>query len=125
MKKEGLLLYGVCIVMALLFLGLAGLNYFSAGNLFTTDSLFFTTVSGMMALIFLLIPLASMRAEKQAEKEGGWEAKALKAKIGSFALRPGAAGPSSPILTDTKGRVVPPDVSRMVEQMKESESKSS
>ena len=52
MKGENLLLNVVCIVMALLFLGLAGLNYFSAGNFISTDSLFFTTVSGMMALIW-------------------------------------------------------------------------
>src|SRR5438477_5755228 len=67
MKREGMLLNVVCLVMALLFLGLAGLNYFSAGNFISTDSLFFTTVSGMMALIFLLVPLASLRAAKKSK----------------------------------------------------------
>lgn len=122
MKRETMLLYVVCVVMALLFMGLAALNYFAAGNFISTDSLFFTTVSGMMALIFILIPLASMRAEKKAAKaaEGG-TAPALAGRGATPALRPGAAGSSAPLLRDAKGRAVPPDVSRMVEQMKEGE----
>src|SRR5436309_12342727 len=73
MKSEEKLLYLVCLLMALLFFGLAGLNYFSAGNFISTDSLFFTTVAGMMALLFLLVPALSIRANKKAAKaaEGG------------------------------------------------------
>ncbi|HEX8847885.1 MAG TPA: hypothetical protein VF791_24805 [Pyrinomonadaceae bacterium] len=126
MKSENLLLYGVCVVMALLFLGLAGLNYFSAGNFISTDSLFFTTVSGMMAFIFLLIPLASMRADKKATKAaeaagGAAAAAALPGRGGAAALRPGTTIPAGQMMRDAKGRPVPPDVRKMVEQMKETE----
>ena len=136
MKSEEKLLYLVCVLMALLFLGLAGLNYFSAGNLISTDSLFFTTVAGMMALLFLLVPALSMRASKKGGTEaaaGGATAAALPGRTATpAALRSGAvggtvsaAGASSPAMRDAKGRPVPPDVKKMMEQMKEPEAKSS
>src|SRR5437764_13345976 len=68
MKGENLLLNVVCIVMALLFFGLAGLNFFSAGNFISTDSLFFTSVCGMMALLFLLVPLMTLRATRKEKR---------------------------------------------------------
>lgn len=127
MKSEGKLLNLVCLVLALMFGALAGLSMMSAGNFISTDNLFFMTVSGMMAMLFLLVPLISMRAEKKAAtvEAGGskWAAAKLAAERSAYALRPGAAGPSTPIHRDAKGRVVPPDVSLMLEKMKAGESK--
>ena len=126
MKSEEKLLYLVCLLMALLFFGLAGLNYFSAGNFISTDSLFFTTVAGMMALLFLLVPVLSIRANKKGAKaaEGG-ATTALPGRTTTQALRSGAVGANTPVLKDAKGRPVPPDVRKMMEQMKEPEAKSS
>lgn len=130
MKGENLLLYVVCIVMALFFLGLAGLNYFSAGSFITTDSLFFTTVSGLMALIFILVPLASLRAahkEKKAASSGQLApAVAERGAIAGSAARVKVAGAlPAPVryadAVDARGRPIPPDVARMVEVMKETE----
>src|ERR1043165_10159138 len=92
MKSEEKLLYLVCLVMALLFFGLAGLNYFSAGSFISTDSLFFTTVAGMMALLFLLVPALSMRANKKAAQaaESGGTTAALSGKGGHECARGGA-----------------------------------
>ena len=120
MKGEGLLLNGVCLVMALLFLGLAGLNFFSAGNFISTDSLFFTSVCGLMALLFLLVPLANMRAAKKAAQspESG-SAAALPGRASAAALRPGTGVTAAQMMKDAKGRPMPPDVARMVEQMKD------
>jgi hypothetical protein len=129
MKSEEKLLYLVCLVMALLFFGLAGLNYFSAGSFITTDSLFFTTVAGMMALLFLLVPALSIRAKKketQVAESGGAAPAALSGKAAKHAqLRAAAVAANMPLLKDAKGRPVPPDVRKMMELMKEPETKSS
>lgn len=128
MKNENLLLNVVCILMALLFLGLAGLNFFSAGNFISTDSLFFTSVSGLMALLFLLVPVTSFIADRKAKKAAtgelaapGAERSALKAGAG----RSAAAALRSPVryadAVDARGRPIPPDVARMVELMKDRE----
>ena len=130
MKGENLLLNVICIVMALLFLGLAGLNFFSAGNFISTDSLFFTTVSGMMALIFLLVPLTSFMAARKAKKAPAGEASATAAAAagrGALASRT-AAGALRPVryadAVDARGRPIPPDVAMMVELMKDRETTS-
>ncbi|MDT4898690.1 MAG: hypothetical protein QOH25_3767 [Acidobacteriota bacterium] len=127
MKSESLLLNVVCIVMALGFFGLAGLSYLSSGNFISTDNLFFSSVSGMMALIFLLIPLASFMAARKAKKAPAGEAAATTAQGGVIAGK-GRAAPGllrSPVrfadTVDARGRPIPPDVARMVEFMKEGE----
>jgi hypothetical protein len=128
MKSEEKLLYLVCLVMALLFLGLAGLNYFSAGSFISTDSLFFTTVAGMMALLFLLVPALSIRANKkaaQAPESSGAPAVSSGKAAKHAAMRAAAVAANMPLLRDAKGRPVPPDVRKMMETMKEPEVKSS
>jgi cyanate permease len=127
MKGENLLLNAVCIVMALLFLGLAGLNFFSAGNFISTDSLFFTTVSGMMALIFLLVPLSSFIADRKAKKAPAVETATQSAggQAIAGASRTAAGALRSPVryadAVDARGRRIPPDVAMMVELMKDRE----
>jgi hypothetical protein len=127
MKGENLLLNAVCIVMALLFLGLAGLNFFSAGNFISTDSLFFTTVSGMMALIFLLVPLSSFMAARKAKKTPAGELATQTAGSGAITgtSRTAAGALRAPVryadAVDARGRRIPPDVAMMVELMKDRE----
>ena len=125
MKREGMLLNVVCFVMALLFIGLAGLNYFSAGNLISTDSLFFTTVCGMMALLFLLVPLTSFMAARREKKAAAGELSSAAATARGGALASGARPLIAPVryadAVDARGRRIPPDVARMVEVMSERE----
>jgi hypothetical protein len=126
MKSEGLLLNVVCIVMALGFLGLAGLSYLSSGNFISTDNLFFSSVAGMMALIFLLVPVTSFLADRKAKKAPAGEATATAAGQGAIAgtkrTSVGALQRAPVRFTDAvdaKGRPIPPDVARMVETMKD------
>ncbi|HEX8920693.1 MAG TPA: hypothetical protein VF766_04410 [Pyrinomonadaceae bacterium] len=131
MDKENLLLNVVCIVMALGFLGLAGLSYLSSGNFISTDNLFFSSVSGMMALIFLLVPLSSFIAARKAKKSPAGDADATAAAVagrGAIAGTKRAAATAAlraPVrfadTVDARGRPIPPDVARMVEFMKDRE----
>lgn len=132
MKSENLLLNVICIVMALGFLGLAGLSYLSSGNFISTDNLFFSSVSGMMALIFLLIPFASFIEARKAKKAPAGElAAAAGTERGAISgtKRTASAALRSPVrfadTVDARGRPIPPDVARMVEFMKDSETKTS
>lgn len=124
MDKENLLLNVVCIVMAIGFLGLAGLSYLSSGNFISTDNLFFSSVSGMMALIFLLVPLSSFIAARKAKKSPAGEASTTTAAIAGT-KRASAAASLRPVrfadTVDARGRPIPPDVARMVEFMKDRE----
>lgn len=125
MKSENLLLNVVCIVMALGFLGLAGLSYLSSGNFISTDNLFFSSVAGMMALIFLLVPVTSFIADRKAKKSPAGEvataggqgviAGAKRTTVGALHRAPVRFADT----VDAKGRPIPPDVARMVETMKD------
>jgi hypothetical protein len=128
MKSESLLLNVVCIVMALGFLGLAGLSYLYSGNFLSTDNLFFSSVSGLMALIFLLIPLSSFMAARKAKKAPASDASAAAAATGQGAIgarRTAAGALKAPVrfadAVDARGRPIPPDVARMVSFMKETD----
>ena len=128
MKSESFLLNVVCIVMALGFLGLAGLSYTSSGNFISTDNLFFSTVAGMMALIFLLVPLTtfmSARKAKKAPRTEAAEASAARGAVTAGARKAAGALPRAPVryadTVDARGRPIPPDVARMVETMKDKE----
>lgn len=133
MKNESLLLNVVCIVMALGFLGLAALSYLSSGNFISTDNLFFSSVSGLMALIFLLIPFASFMEARKAKKAPAGEMAATTAAAGRGAIsgtkHTASAALRSPVrfadTVDARGRPIPPDVARMVEFMRDSETKTS
>jgi cytochrome c oxidase subunit 4 len=60
MRKQDVLLMGVCVLFAALFFVLAATNAANAGNFFTIDSLFFTLVCILLALTFLAIPAMSL-----------------------------------------------------------------
>jgi hypothetical protein len=124
MKSESLLLNVACIVMALGFLGLAGLSYLSSGNFISTDNLFFSSVAGMMALIFLLVPITSFISDRKAKKApaGDVATAGQGAIVGAKRTTVGALQRAPVRFADTvdaKGRPIPPDVARMVETMKD------
>ncbi len=125
MKSESLLLNVVCIVMALGFLGLAGLSYLASGNFISTDNLFFSSVAGMMALIFLLVPVTSFISDRRAKKApvGGAATAAGQGAIAGAKRTTVGALQRAPVrfadTVDAKGRPIPPDVARMVETMKD------
>ena len=102
----------ICVLVALAFVGLAVLNFFSEGSFFSTDSLFITLVWLMLALLFLAVPALDMmsRGVIRIPFRGRGAGKAGTAGTGS------GAGTAS--TTDARGRTVPPDVRRMVADMK-------
>ena len=129
MKSENLLLNVVCIVMALGFFALAGLSYLASGNFISTDNLFFSSVAGMMALIFLLIPLSSFLAARKAKKAPAGDVATATAERGALkGAHPTAGALRAPVrfadTVDARGRPIPPDVARMVEFMKDRETTS-
>jgi cytochrome c oxidase subunit IV len=56
-RKEDAILNGVCLVMALVFLGLAVANFRWAGDFLTIDSLFMASVFLLLAFVFLISPI--------------------------------------------------------------------
>ena len=60
-RKSDAFLLGLCVALAALFLVLAAKNAAEAGNFFTIDSLFFTTVCLLLALTFIAVPALTMR----------------------------------------------------------------
>jgi cytochrome c oxidase subunit 4 len=60
-RKSDAFLLGVCVVLAGGFLFLAAKNAADAGNFFTIDSLFFTTVCLLLAATFIAVPALTLR----------------------------------------------------------------
>lgn len=109
MKGELKLLNLICVVAAVVFLGLAVLNALFSGDFLTTDNLFVTTVCLVMALMFAVNPLLYMKSEG-------------KLPLPFMKRHAVAAGPGlqpGPPLLDSRGRAVPPDVKAMVSRMKQ------
>jgi len=61
MKKSDFVLMGICVVLAAGLLVLVGKNAAEAGNFFTIDNLFFTTVCLLLALTFVAVPALVIR----------------------------------------------------------------
>lgn len=119
MKREETLLNLVCLVTAGGFLALVLYNLFAAGSIITTDGLFMIVVPMVLALPFLLVPagkVVARRLEKRALKSGSAPrqvgAGSASTSTGTPALK------SAPALTDTRGRAMPPDVNRLMAEMK-------
>ena len=111
MKREETLLNLLCVIAAAGFFALIAYNLVAGGSIISTDGLFFTVVPMVLALSFLAVPgMAFLQRwmEKRAGQTGG----------GSASQLAPAGGHSVPALKDAKGRSMPPDVSRMVAQMK-------
>jgi hypothetical protein len=112
MKSELGLLNLLCILLAILFVGLAVLNAILSGEFLTTDNLFVTMVCLVMALMFIVNPLLYLKSEGRLpipSLKKGDETKSV----------PGSA----PALLDSKGRAVPPDVRAMVTRMQQTQRK--
>lgn len=119
MKREELLLNLICVIGAAGFFALIAYDLIAGGTIISTDGLFFVVVPLVFALAFLAVPGLEF-AERQLAKRkaaGGGSSPQLAAAGGVNASRLSAAQ-STPALTDAKGRSMPPDVSRMVAQMK-------
>ena len=115
MKREETLLNLLCLVAAGGLFIFIIYNLFAAGSIISTDGLFFTVVPAVLAFSFLAVPamqIAARRLEKRSLRDG----KAAK-QVSSGATTARLPGPA-PALKDAKGRAMPPDVSRMVAQMK-------
>jgi hypothetical protein len=120
MKREARILNLLCIVVALVFVGLAILNAVLSYSFISTDNLFVTVVCLVMALLFAVNPVLYLKDEGRLPIP-----KFLKSKTASARVAPAGSAralpPSAPLL-DAKGRAVPPDVKSMVNRMKEPQS---
>ncbi|MEA2206967.1 MAG: hypothetical protein QOE77_3743 [Blastocatellia bacterium] len=109
MGREGLLLNVICVLCAIAFVGLAIMNFFAEGSFRSTDSLFITLVWGMLAILFLAVPAMDLTSRG-----------VIKVPFVGRKKQAPAAGSTSTtaVTTDAKGRPMPPDVRRMVSDMK-------
>jgi hypothetical protein len=116
MKREESLLNLICVIAAAGFFALIAYNLFAGGSIISTDGLFFTVVPLVLALSFLAVPgmgFLQRKLEKRAVVAGGGSPTRLAPAGGGH-----SGGQNIPALKDAKGRAMPPDVSRMVAQMK-------
>lgn len=131
MKNEALILNLICVVLAIVFVGLAALNFISAGNFLTIDSLFFTTVCMLLALLFIVSPLMALMeagilpnplkigsSEETQSATAPRPAKGTAALPSSTGTNATAATASARIPVKKVARDVPPDVEKMMAQMK-------
>jgi len=126
MKREESLLNLVCIIAAAGFFALIAYDLVAGGSIISTDGLFFIVVPLVFALSFLAVPgfeILSRVLEKR-KSAGGATAPQLAAAGGAPTARL-SGGQSTPALKDARGRSMPPDVSRMVNQMKAGKEKES
>jgi hypothetical protein len=132
MEKEQRLLNLICVIAALGLFAFVGYTFFAAGAVISTDGLFFIVVPTVIAICFLAVPLQPIVMRRVAKLLGTGETVApAPAVVGSktafggtvvSAGRPPAALKSWPALKDQKGRPLPPDVNRMVAEMRRTES---
>lgn len=118
MKREDSLLTLLCFVAAAGFFALIAYDLIAGGSIISTDGLFFIVVPLVFALSFLAVPgfdVLTRVIEKRKGSSGGATARLAPAGAATAAL-PGQR--VVPALKDAKGRSMPPDVSRMVSQMK-------
>jgi len=125
MKREESLLNLVCVISAAGFFALIAYDLIAGGTIISTDGLFFIVVPLVFALSFLAVPgmeFVERFLEKRKAASGSSQPQLAAAGGGSL---PRLAGQSAPALKDAKGRSMPPDVSRMVNQMKTGKEKDS
>jgi hypothetical protein len=108
MKRELGLLNAICILLGLVFLGLAVWTALFSPEFFTTDNLFFISVCLVMALIFLVNPLLYLQSEGRLPIP--FTKRSPRREVGQ------AVG-SEPPLLDARGRAVPPDVKSILARM--------
>src|SRR6266850_231128 len=116
MKREESLLNLICVLGAAGFFALIAYDLIAGGTIISTDGLFFIVVPLVFALAFLAVPgmefVEGFLAKRKAASGGSQPQ--LVAAVGTTSR---LAGQTAPALKDAKGRSMPPDVSRMVNQM--------
>ena len=120
MKREESLLKLLCVIGAAGFFALIAYDLIAGGTIISTDGLFFIVVPMVFALAFLAAPtleFLSRQMEKRRPAAGGGAKPQLAAAGGAPAPRLSGAQ-TTPALKDAKGRSMPPDVNRMVAQMR-------
>lgn len=120
MKREEELLNLLCLLAAAGLFAFIIYNLFAAGSIISTDGLFFTVVPLVLALSFLFVPAQKFVARRLAKKM--LENRSDDRQISSSSSA-GLPSMSPPVLRDAKGRVMPPDVSRIVAQLRTPASK--
>jgi Mn2+/Fe2+ NRAMP family transporter len=127
MGKEIKVLNFICVVTAVAFLAAAVLILLTAGELLTTDNLFFTMVCLVMALLFAVNPLLYLKSIGKLPIPFLKGSPVPVAQVGGSSASPrqirNTASSVTPVLLDAKGRAVPPDVQAMVSRMGQTEPK--
>jgi len=116
MRREQSLLNFICVMVAAGFFVLIIYNLFAAGSVISTDGLFYTVVPLVLALPFLAVPAQEFLARRHAQKSLGAEAEPK--AVGRAAVPGSISARTVPALKDAKGRAMPPDVNRMVAEMR-------
>src|SRR3982074_2824511 len=115
MKREESLLNLLCVVAAGGFFALIAYDLVAGGSIISTDGLFFIVVPLVFALSFLAVPGMDVLTRVLERRKGSASPQLAAAGGGAGPALPGQRVPA---LKDAKGRSMPPDVSRMVSQMK-------
>ncbi len=117
MRKEIGLLNLVCIIVAILFIGLAVVNALTSGDFLSTDNLFVTLVCLVMALMFAVNPLLYLKSEGRLSIP-------FAKKLNRSQPPPQVSGAriATPLL-DAKGRPVPPDVRQIAANLRQPQPK--
>lgn len=127
MSRELKFLNYFCVLVAVGFLVVAVLNLVTAGDLLTTDALFFSTVCLLMAVIFAAGPILYLSSEGKLPVPfigKGPVAPAQVAGTSTNSRKIASATPGRPPqLLDARGRAVPADVRLMMAQMNKVEPK--
>ena len=117
MRKEVGLLNLVCIIVAILFIGLAVVSAFTSGDFLSTDNLFITLVCLVMALMFAVNPLLYLKSEGRLPIP-------FAKKLNRSQPPPQVTGAPIPTpLLDAKGRPVPPDVRQIAANLRQPQTK--
>ena len=115
----------ICVIAAVALFAFIAYNLFSAGSIISTDGLFFTVVPLVIALSFLAVPAQQMLTDRLEERRIAKGEVVTPSGSAARIAAPTAGKPSAlqsaPALKDTRGRAMPPDVNRMVADMKKAE----
>ena len=130
MKREESLLKLLCVIGAAGFFALIAYDLIAGGTIISTDGLFFVVVPLVFAMALLAAPTLEflLKLLERRKSTAGGSAPQLAAAGGAPAARLSgtqstpatrlSGAPATPALKDAKGRSMPPDVNRMVAQMK-------
>jgi len=119
MRREQSLLNLICLLVAVGFFVLIAYNLFAAGSIISTDGLFYTVVPLVLALPFLAVPAQEFLARRHARKSPAAEEQPK--AVGRAAVPGSLPARTVPALKDARGRAMPPDVNRMVAEMRRAE----